>query len=48
MSAFITYCCRNLVLATGTAACLALPATAAPGGQMQDLADLSIEELANI
>lgn len=48
MSAFITYCCRNLVLATGTAACLALPATAAPAGQMQDLADLSIEELANI
>jgi len=46
MSAFITYCCRNLVLATG-AACLALPSIAAAGGQA-DLADLSIEELANI
>src|SRR5450830_24578 len=46
MSAFITYCCRNLVLATG-AACLALPSIAAAGGQ-NDLVDLSIEELANI
>jgi len=46
MSAFITYCCRNLVLATG-AAFLALPSIAAAGGQA-DLADLSIEELANI
>ena len=35
------------MLASGAAACLALPAIAAPGGQA-DLADLSIEELANI
>jgi len=47
MSAFISYWCRNLVLVSGAAACLALPAVAAPGGQA-DLADLSIEELANI
>lgn len=47
MSAFISYCCRNLVLASGAVACLALPAIAAPVGQA-DLADLSIEELANI
>lgn len=47
MSAFINYCCRNLVLASGAIACLAAPAIAAPGGQA-DLADLSIEELANI
>lgn len=45
MSVFITYCCRPLILATGAMACLALPASAA--GQA-DLADLSIEELANI
>jgi len=49
MSAFINHCCRNIVLATGVAACLSLPAVAAPAGRMQaDLADLSIEELANI
>lgn len=47
MSAFITYCCRNFVLATGAAACMAWPVIAAAGGQA-DLADLSIEELANI
>ena len=49
MSAFINSCCRNIVLATGAVACLSLPAVAAPDGRMQaDLADLSIEELANI
>lgn len=47
MSAFIDYCWRNLVLATGAVACLAWPAIAAAGGQ-NDLVDLSIEELANI
>ena len=35
------------MLAAGAAVCLSLPAAAAPGGQA-DLADLSIEELANI
>lgn len=47
MSTFINYCCRHILLATSTVVWLSLPAIAAPGGQ-DDLADLSIEELANI
>jgi iron complex outermembrane receptor protein len=47
MSAFIKYCYRHILLATGTVVWLSMPAVAAAGGQ-DDLADLSIEELANI
>lgn len=47
MSELILYCCRTLLLVTGTAVCLASPAAAAAPLQ-EDLADLSIEELANI
>lgn len=57
MNAFISYCRRTLTLAFGpTLACLALAAPAAAAGTAAaadeqppgDLADLSIEELANI